>query len=202
MTVRFDDVAMLAVCLGACLTMACGAETDPDPMNDTTPMETTDTTPVDPRDEFCVATEVEEDSFVVAGVGAMDGPPSFPPSLPPGAVVSSTYLRLKDTEEAQQRFDELNGPITAELTAPAEGLMGLSIRISLECNTARTITVWESEEALMKFVLGDAHINAVRATGELSRGGTITDVWEADTVENFEWATVVAGFANHDGPVF
>jgi len=149
----------------------------------------------------CEAETLEEDSIVVAGVGAQDGPPAFG-QLPPGAMVASTYLRIQDTEEAAQVFDELNGPIIAELSAPAPGLMGLSIRISPACNTARTITVWESEEAMMQFVTGPAHSAAMMRTHEVSRGGSITDVWQVGSLPELDWAPVIDGFKNHEGPVY
>ena len=153
------------------------------------------------RDEsLCVAEVLEEDSIVFAGVGAADGPPAWG-ELPPDAIVAMTYLRLKDTPEAGQRFQEVSGPVSAALQS-SPGLMGISIRQSASCNTARTMTVWASEEAMMGFVTGEAHLAAMQATSEVSRGGSITSTWRLGDLDEVEFAAVAEGFVAHDGPIY
>ncbi len=157
--------------------------------------------PVEGRNEStCVANVLEEDSMVVVGVGAPDGPPEWG-VLPPTAIAASTYLRLQDTPVAGARFQELNRDIAqALMTSP--GLMGVSIRASAACNTARTLTVWASEEAMMGFVMSPAHITAMGATPEISRGGSITSTWGLDSLEEMSWRGVLPGFVGHEGPVY
>ena len=150
----------------------------------------------------CKAERIEDDASFELGVGAQDGPPGWPATLPPTAVVAMTYLQLKEGEEALAVFQELNAPIGAELSAPAAGLMGISIRISSACGTARTMTVWESEDAMMKFVTGPAHIQAIRRVGEVSRGGSITSTWRAQEFKALSWETVTPKMAEHSGPVY
>jgi heme-degrading monooxygenase HmoA len=94
------------------------------------------------------------------------------------------------------------GPISDELMAPADGLMGLSFTISSECAAVRTLSVWESEEAMMRFVTGPAHAAAIQATGDVSRGGSITMTFEASEFEAINWENVVPALADHDGPVY
>jgi heme-degrading monooxygenase HmoA len=153
------------------------------------------------RDEsLCVAETLEEDSVAVAGVGAQDGPPAWG-ELPPDAVVAMTYLRLQDTPEAAARFEQVSGPVNEALMA-SPGLMGVSIRISASCNTARTMTVWASEEAMMGFVMGEAHVAAIQSTPEVSRGGSITSTWRLGDLEQVAFDAVAEGFVAHDGPVY
>jgi len=147
------------------------------------------------RDASCIAETLEDDSVVTTDV-------SYSSELPEGAVVASTYLRLQDERSARRRFRQLNRPMNARLAGPATGLLRMSIRSSRACNVARTMTVWESEEAMMDFVVGPEHIEAIRSVNEVSRGGSITDVWAVDSMPDLEWGTVVAGFASHDGPVY
>lgn len=152
----------------------------------------------DTTDDGCSATALEADSVIVIGVGSAMGPASWP-QLPPTAVVAQTYLRLQSTAESRTTFDELNNAIIPELTA-APGLMGVSIRSSAACNTARTLTVWQDEAAMMGFVAGPAHSNAIASVGSVSRGGSITVAGALGTTA-VDWS-LVSRFGSHDGPVY
>jgi hypothetical protein len=55
---------------------------------------------------------------------------------------------------------------------------------------------------MMGFVLGDAHTEAIRAVGEISRGGSITDHWEVGDVADVTWQDVPPLLADHSGPVY
>lgn len=178
---------------------ACVETATPDPT--TQPMVDPMMEPEPVRDEStCIAYELEEDSIITAGVGAAEGPPSWG-ELPPTALVASTYLRIQDNEDAATTFAELNPAITETLLANP-GMMGVSIRISPRCNTARTLTVWASEEAMMEFVMSDAHVAAMAATPKISRGGSITSTWQMSGIEEMGWDAVIPGFVDHDGPVY
>jgi hypothetical protein len=126
-----------------------------------------------------------------------------PTSEPPaeGYVVSSTYLRLQHTPEAARRFQELNGPIAADLmTRP--GLLAIEFGIAGRCNTARTRSVWASTEAMYEFVTGEAHGAAVQAIDELSRGGSVVTHWTAKTLEETSWDEAAARLRGDKGPVY
>ena len=154
----------------------------------------------DPGDE-CVAETLEDDATLDPRLGEAGDPTSWP-AMPPDAVVASTYLRLPDDAEATMTFDELVGPIFGELMAPAPGLLGLSTSSSTRCGAVRTLSVWESEEAMMSFVTSDAHLTAMGRVAEVSRGGSITDHWAVDELPALTWEDVVARFREHDGPVY
>ncbi|MEL6178599.1 MAG: antibiotic biosynthesis monooxygenase [Myxococcota bacterium] len=169
---------------------ACGDSDDDSPDSSTTAQELT-----------CEAAQMEDDALLDVRLGEMGDPANWP-MFPPDAVVASTYLRLQETEGSEQAFGEVMGPITDALMAPAPGLMGLSFMSSEGCNTVRTLSVWESEEAMMDFVLGQAHLAAMGRVAEVSRGGSITDDWTVSRIQQPRWDTVVAGFADHEGPVY
>ena len=186
----FSSPVALLTLFATFLALGCGEDDTPAAEKKTT------------QDLDCKAEQIEDDASFEVGVGAPDGPPAWPASLPPTAVIAMTYLQLQEGEKALGVFQELNGPITAALTAPAAGLMGISIRISGACGTARTMTVWESEEAMMKFVIGPAHIEAIRRVGEVSRGGSITSMWKAQEFGTISWEMVTPKMAEHTGQVY
>lgn len=147
----------------------------------------------------CVGSVLADDFVVDPTPGDVGDPESWG-SFPPDAVVATTYLRLDP--EGMARFGEVVGPVIGELMAGPEGLMGASTGQSMRCGVARTLTVWASEEAMMQFVVGEAHSAAMAATGEVSRGGSITTTWSASELGQVDWASAAAGLADHDGPVY
>ena len=151
--------------------------------------------------DSCVAHELEGDFALVAELGEMGDPDKWP-ALPPNAIVATTYLRLQNTAESQTTFGELMGPIQGLLMAPDSGLMGLSFTSSASCNTTRTLSVWESEEAMMKFVVSEAHLSAIGRVAEVSRGGSITEKWKVSDFDKMSWEAVVAKLDNHSGPQY
>ncbi|HEU4532705.1 MAG TPA: hypothetical protein VFS00_01260 [Polyangiaceae bacterium] len=120
-------------------------------------------------------------------------------ALRPGNyVLSSTYLALRP--EARPRFGELMGPISADLqTRP--GLVAISLALSESCASARTLSVWESEDAMYGFVASDAHGAAVRAVGEVSRGQSVVTHWSGNEAKA-TWAEAAQALARDDGPIY
>lgn len=143
--------------------------------------------------------DVLEDDFVLLVPGPAGDPTTWP-ALPPDAVVSSTYLQIRDTPEARAAFDEASGPVFAEISAPASGLMGASTGSSVSCGTARTLTAWATEADMMAFVTGPAHAAAIPRISEISRGGSITWSWTRAELDGVDWGTVAAALAAYDGP--
>lgn len=150
---------------------------------------------------LCVAHTLEDDAMLDSNLGEMGDVSKWGP-LPPNAIVAGTYLKLKPGEDVMEVFGQINGPIIAELSKPAKGLMGLSVMFSPSCGTARTLTVWASEQEMLDFVMGEAHAKAIQRVGEVSRGGSITHTWPVSNFEKLSWANVVAGFKDHDGPTY
>ncbi|HEU4408459.1 MAG TPA: hypothetical protein VFS43_24565 [Polyangiaceae bacterium] len=142
-------------------------------------------------DDGCTRGELEADlagppdGAPIAGQTPLAGPGVDPTTgaLKPGNyIISTTYLRMPRTEAAQARFGELLGPITESLPSMA-GLVASSFSSSNACATARTLTVWESEEAMLEFVTSPAHATAMAGAREVSRGGSAAMSWsgtEAD----------------------
>jgi heme-degrading monooxygenase HmoA len=122
-------------------------------------------------------------------------------SLEPGRyIVSSTYLKLKPEPRAQQRFGELMGPINQTLQNQP-GLMAIHLASSGSCATARTLTVWKDEASMYGFVTSEAHLAAIQAVGEVSRGGSIVTHW-ADDERGVSWEKAGQQLAADEGPFY
>lgn len=133
----------------------------------------------------CVVDVLAEDFGVVDAMG-VPGPPRW---AGPGAdengeliddgeseyVVSVTYLALS-LDADLEFFGQLNAGNSAALYSNP-GMVASQLGGSAQCGTARTFTVWESEEAMMEFVSSDAHLQSVSAFPSLSRGGSTLSVW-------------------------
>src|SRR5688572_32972024 len=82
-------------------------------------------------------------------------------------LVSSTWLDVKNTPEAEAKFTELMNPLQEQLkTQP--GLLGYSLQLQLFSNAGyRTLTIWENEEAMLNYVVSENHANAMAAADEV-----------------------------------
>lgn len=130
-----------------------------------------------------------------------DGRDSSELGLPPGTyVISSTYLRLRHSRAALARFRELNAPM-ADTLAANPGVVKVVTRLSVACNTARTLSAYKDEAAMYDFVGSPAHAAAVAAVGEVSRGGSIVTHW-TDTEAGYSWQTATAKLAVKAGPLY
>lgn len=139
-----------------------------------------DTTGGDPYDgafEGCVPQTLEEDLVVIDGMGQPGpirwyGPGADPETgelLDDGETryhVSATYLALRP--ENIEQFFGLISPLNEALFSNP-GLVALQLGDSPTCATARTLTVWSSEDAMYEFVTSQAHIDAIVAFPEISR---------------------------------
>jgi heme-degrading monooxygenase HmoA len=97
-------------------------------------------------------------------------------------LVSTTWIDLKDTDEAQRRFDALMEPLREQLkTQP--GLVGYSLAFKPFSNADyRTLTIWESEEAMLQWVVSDDHVAAIAESGDIGADGAVT-TWTATRAE-------------------
>ena len=165
-----------------------------------------DNTDVAANQDECISTALESD-FVVdvplsgPGVDPNSGELIIPASGP--VVAATTYLRLKNTEAGLQRFDELSGPVVQDLQQRfGSGLLAFSFASSTLCNVRRTLTIWQSEADMMGFVTGDAHLDAIRNVGDISRGGSITQTFQVTGSVEVDWSNVASTFATHNGPIY
>jgi hypothetical protein len=119
-------------------------------------------------------------------------------NVPPGSIVSTTYLRLKLDDPSLRRFSELTDPVVAAFMA-ADGMLAASIANSRQCALARTLAVWRDEAAMMKFVTSAEHMAAVAGIHEVSRGGSITTHWTANEPEDASWPMAAEKLKHHQG---
>lgn len=158
----------------------------------------------DPQFAACSRDVIEPDwqpsPLAGAGVDAKTGMLVAPKSG--SYIVSTTYLALKPGAETGQRFGALMGPIMAQLKMQ-RGLAALTFSTSQKCSTARTLSVWEDEASMFDFVASPAHLSAVRAVGEVSRGGSLVHHYpETDVARATSWSTVVAQLKTVTGPLY
>jgi hypothetical protein len=88
-------------------------------------------------------------------------------------VVSTTQILLKPDPAAQETFFELNNAVVAQLMQ-TPGFLGVSFASEPNCGFARTLGVWESEEAMYGFVTTGAHLEAMGQTFEVAVTGRTT----------------------------
>ncbi|WP_224242444.1 hypothetical protein [Hyalangium gracile] len=122
-------------------------------------------------------------------------------TLAPGQyIVSSTCLKMKTDAQAQARFRELVGPI-GEALRSQPGLMAVAFASSERCQAERTLTVWKDEAAMYEFVTGDAHLAAMSAVSEVSRGGSIVTHW-SDDERGASWEKAAQQLGADEGPFY
>jgi hypothetical protein len=129
------------------------------------------------------------------------GPAVVSGALPSGQyLISTTYLQLGQDAASQQLFQSLIGPVVADLqTRP--GLLALALGTSASCGTARTLAVWEDDAAMIGFVTGEAHGNAMVRVTDVSRGGSIVTHWVGDE-SSAAWSQAATRIAADDGPFY
>ncbi|MCB9746335.1 MAG: DUF3291 domain-containing protein [Alphaproteobacteria bacterium] len=76
-----------------------------------------------------------------------------------GFVLTTTWISVD--RGARGLFDAHVEAIQEELAAGPEGLIGVSFASKIVGDEHRTLTVWRDEEALLDFVLGEAHVAAM-----------------------------------------
>ena len=88
-------------------------------------------------------------------------------------VVGATRLVVADGDEPIELFNERMNAIGAALDAGPPGLVGYSTRQNLFSRDGyRTVSVWESQDALWAFVLGDAHFAAIEDADRIGAEGS------------------------------
>lgn len=130
---------------------------------------------------------------VVVGAGLVSGCELAQPFEGPGFVLgeglttdapgpfmaSSTVLVVDDGEGDQAAFDGHMAKITEALKTQ-EGLVGKSLAIG--SSGYRTLSVWESEEAMFGWVTAEVHIDAMVDMADKTKGGQVV-AWPMDRAE-------------------
>lgn len=94
-------------------------------------------------------------------------------------VVSTTVAYA--TEEQQSDFFAVLGPVMQQLDG-TEGLLGYALASGEACGSYRTISVWESDEAMFAFVVAGAHAVAMEEAPNVSVGAKVIH-WSATPEE-------------------
>lgn len=105
-------------------------------------------------------------------------------------VVHTTQIVYHPDKETD--FFQQSGAVMAEL-ASAPGLVAYGVALDPTCGDARTLGVWESEEAMYVFAGSGEHVRAMARTHELSAAGRVLN-WTATAEEvlALDWDDVKA----------
>lgn len=106
-------------------------------------------------------------------------------------LVSVTYLRLRGLS-ALPPFLRLSGPSIREARS-APGNRGVRTRARGPLSWY-TMTAWEDEEAMKAYVRGPAHLDAMRATRDLTVGTAIRRTTLAGPLDQLGWRAAFALF--------
>lgn len=146
----------------------------------------------------CSKGELESDmttSLELAGPGVN---PETGMITPGTYLVATTYLALQPG--TLDKAIELSGPII-ETSFGLPGFVAVTIAGSESCNTLRTITVWENEQAMFAFVASPEHARAMAQTSAISRGTSNTITWDG-SVESVKWTEAARQLAlEEDGDI-
>lgn len=184
-------------CLTLILALLASACSDDDPNaaapDAASPM--TETSPSVSDADGCRRDELESDVQLMpfAGPGVRDG------AIEPGNyLMATTYLRLRADQTAL--FQQLVGAVIADIRMRS-GLVALTTARSEECGTARTLTVWRDEAAMLEFVVGEAHGKAMQSIHDVSRGGSVAAHWTGDQAAA-SWDAAAEHLATTDRPEY
>jgi heme-degrading monooxygenase HmoA len=154
-------------------------------------------TVVPPNADGCNGYDLEADFAPTP----LDGPGLVDGQIPAGEyIITTTYLRMQSGDAARQTFNTLAGDVLTDLQGRS-GLVGFSLGLAAECQTARTLSVWASEEVMIEFVLGEAHRAAIRQVSEVSRGGSVTAHFTG-TEADATWEKAAEQFVGFSGRVY
>jgi heme-degrading monooxygenase HmoA len=138
----------------------------------------------------CVEDDLAPSPFAGPGWDAETGALKEP--LQDEYTATTTLLVLRP-ETVQEFFAAVGAMVPALEGNP--GLVGYSLAQSMKCGTARTLTVWRDEAAMMQFVMSDEHVAGMSKAGEYSSTGTVT-TWKLPRAElPVTWETAMARVA-------
>jgi heme-degrading monooxygenase HmoA len=97
--------------------------------------------------------------------------------------VSTTKLILKEGDpDAQRLFDDNTEAMNAVLQE-APGLVAVSASMTIGGATYRTLSVWESEEAMLGWVVSETHAEAMAALADHSDPTSSVTSWQLTRTE-------------------
>ena len=156
--------------------------------------------PYDGAFDQCTREVMEEDMTVIDDMGNPGpvrwyGPGADPETgelLDDGETefhVSVTYLALRP-ENIETFMGLIPGVNQALFSNP--GLVAVQLADSQQCATARTLTVWTDEAAMYEFVGSQAHVDAIVAFPEISRGQSTLANFGGVKASDITWERALA----------
>lgn len=103
--------------------------------------------------------------------------------------VSVTYLALRP-ENIEQFLGLIPNVNQALFSNP--GLVAVQLADSQQCATARTLTVWTDEAAMYEFVGSQAHVDAIVAFPDISRGQSTLASFGGVKASDITWDRALA----------
>lgn len=97
-------------------------------------------------------------------------------------VGSTTMLILKPGDEPKATFDK-HMAVLSEKIKTQPGLIGVSLALPIGTDGYRTLTVWESEEAMLEWVVSDEHTAAMAEMADKSAEGSAVTSWSMERDE-------------------
>lgn len=116
----------------------------------------------------------------------------------PQATYIASTTQIYVAPEKQKAFLDASIDVIGQL-ADTPGLVAFSVGGDTECQVNRTMSIWESEDAMYAFVTSGAHAVAMGQLTELSLTGKTTH-WTTtpEEIEAQTWDTVRAKLAEED----
>jgi heme-degrading monooxygenase HmoA len=153
----------------------------------------------DAGDPYAAMYECEETNF--AEVKPLSGP-GYDPETGFVGEPQETYFaattQIYVAADAQEAFISANGPVIQQI-AETPGLVAWTVGGDADCLVNRTMTIWESEEAMYAFVTSGAHAEVMGQITELSLTGKTTHwVTTPEEIEAQTWDTVRAKLEEED----
>jgi hypothetical protein len=114
-------------------------------------------------------------------------------------LVGLTHLRVRNAPGPGKRFGEHAEAVATSLfeTEP-EGWVGVSFR-----NVGRldwwTMTIWETEEAQLEFVVGDVHAAAMGALTDVAKSAESLSLWVPAEEVPMDWDRALELLADEPG---
>ncbi|WP_437673557.1 hypothetical protein [Sorangium sp. So ce131] len=181
----FRGVASVFICVAGAASLGCssGGAEDPPADGSSSPL------------SGCEKGKIESDFFEALEPSGPGVDPQTKQVRAGSYVIASTYLALKPELDHGAAM-EVSGPVI-EAVMTAKGTVAMMAGRSTACSTLRTLSVWESEEDMLAFVMGPAHVEAMSHTSELSRGTSNTISWEGNE-EDVAWEEAARQLASEN----
>ncbi len=147
----------------------------------------------DAGDAYAAMYDCQENNFVETK--PLSGPGYDPETGfvgEPQATYFAATTQIYVAADAQEAFISASGPVIQQILK-TPGLVAWTVGGDTDCQVNRTMTIWESEDAMYSFVTSGAHAEVMGQVTELSlTGKTVHWVITPEEIETQTWDTVRA----------